>query len=255
MAESETLLEERRGAVVLLTLNRPESRNAVNQQLADALEGAFTRLREDDAVRVVVLTGSGAAFCSGADLKQGRPVETGRFLVGTQRPLTHAVDGFPKLVVAAVNGAAFGGGCELVLAADVRVAACTASFCLPEVRIGSLPGSGGIHRLVLAVGLTNAAKMLYSGEPVPALEALRIGLVSDLFKLSDLVEAASDLAGRIAANAPLSILALKQALAHEQSSSAATLERDLWALLATTDDRAEGRAAFREHRPPNYRGR
>ena len=97
MAESETLLEERRGAVVLLTLNRPESRNAVNQQLADALEGAFTRLREDDAVRVVVVTGSGAAFCSGADLKQGGPVETGRFLEGTQRPLTHAVDGFPKL--------------------------------------------------------------------------------------------------------------------------------------------------------------
>ena len=255
MARFETLLEERRGAVALLTLNRPESRNSVDQSLADALEDTFARLCEDDAVRVVVLTGSAPAFCAGSDLKQGGPVETGKVLVGTQRPLTHALDGFPKPVVAAVNGAAFGGGCELVLAADVRIAADTASFCLPEVRLGSLPGSGGIHRLVNAVGVTNAARMLYSGEPVSAPEALRIGLVSDLFALADLVEAAADLAGRIAANAPLSLLALKQALAHEQSSSAATLERDLWALLATTDDRAEGRAAFREHRPPDYKGR
>jgi E-phenylitaconyl-CoA hydratase len=255
MAEFDTLLEERRGAVALLALNRPESRNAIDQTLADALEGAFTRLREDDAVRVVVLTGSGAAFCAGADLKQVGLVDTGRVLIGSQRPLTHALDTFPKLVVAAVNGAAFGGGCELALAADVRVAAYTASFCLPEVKIGSLPGSGGIHRLVRAVGVANAARMLYSGEPVSASDALRIGLVSDLFKLSDLVEAATDLAGRIAANAPLSLLALKRALTHEQSSSAATLERDLWALLATTDDRAEGRAAFREHRLPDYRGR
>ena len=165
------------------------------------------------------------------------------------------MDAFPKPVVAAVNGAAYGGGCELALAADLRLASTKASFCLPEVRIGSIPGSGGIARLLHAVGSAVAAKMIYLGEPVTAAEALRVGLVSDVAEPAELAGEAMAIARRIAANAPLSLLAAKQALLACAAQPGIPLDRALWGMLAATGDREEGRRAFREHRAPEYRGR
>lgn len=251
---SDKLLLERREAVAVVCLNRPDQRNAIDRELASALEVALRELADDDAVRVVVLAGNGPAFCAGADLKDSRPADVGAVLVGQARRLTEAVDRFPKPVIAAVNGPAFGGGCELVLAADLRIASLSASFCLPEVRIGSIPGSGGTQRLIAAVGSSVAAKMLFTGDPIDAAEAVRVGLVSDLYEPDVLRTAALELAGRVAANAPLALLAAKQAMRAAGTAGGNDLERTLWALLATTKDRAEGRLAFRERRAPKYLG-
>jgi enoyl-CoA hydratase len=258
MSTSEGLVVERDDHVVLLRLNRPEKRNAVDSALSSALDAALRDASADDAVRAVVLTGTGSAFCAGADLVGGRPADTAGTLGGSPPRLTAPVDACTKPVLAAVNGAAFGGGCELCLAADLRVCADSATFCLPEVRIGSLPGSGGTQRLLRAVGSATAAKLLFTGESIDSGEALRVGLVSDVFPDAALVEGAMDLAARVAANAPLSLLAIKQALraiGGGDEDSGLRLERALWALLATTADRAEGRAAFKERRPPKFEGR
>jgi enoyl-CoA hydratase/carnithine racemase len=249
---------ERRGHVVVLRLNRPEKRNAVDAALAAALAGALEDAARTEEVRVAVLTGAGPAFCAGADLTGARPAGPGPMLVGSAPRLTAAVDAFCKPVLAAVNGPAFGGGCELALAADLRVAAESATFCLPEVRIGSMPGSGGVWRLVHAVGSATAAKLLYTGEPIDAAEARRVGLVSDVLADDALLDGAVALAERVAENAPLSLLAVKRVLRGAVTGGEAgglELERALWALLATTVDRAEGRAAFGERRPPHFEGR
>jgi E-phenylitaconyl-CoA hydratase len=177
----------------------------------------------------------------------------------TRARLTAPLDNFSKPVIAALNGVAVGGGLEMALACDLRIASTAARFGLTEARIGSLPGSGGTQRLFGAVPAASAWKMLLTGDSIDAPEALRIGLVSDVVPAAELRPTVAALAARIAANAPLSVRAIKVAGRAAQAGGAGemgmTLERLLWALLATTEDRAEGRAAFRERRPPNYRGR
>ncbi len=254
LESSPRILVERAEAVAVLRLNRPDKRNAIDRGLASELERRLAELAEDDAVRAVVLTGNGPAFCAGADLLDSRPADLQSVLVGRARRITDALDHFPKPVIAAVNGAASGGGCELVLASDLRIASQEATFCLPEVRIGSLPGSGGTQRLVRAVGSAVAAKLLMTGAPIDAAEAHRVGLVSDVYPAEVLLDAAMTLAVQVAANAPLSLLAAKQALALDGDGRGMQLERALWALLATSRDRAEGRLAFRERRSPRFWG-
>lgn len=254
---------ERRGKVLLLRFDRPEKRNAVDLALAAALSEAMEHAMADDEVSVVVITGSGSSFCAGADLANARPFGPAATLDGAAAPITAPLDRFTKPVVAAVNGPAYGGGCELALAADLRVAGASATFCLPEAKIGSMPGSGGVEQLCRAVGSAAAAKMLFTGEPVDAVEAARIGLVSDVFDDDVLVEEACALGGRIAQNAPLSLLAIKHAMRAVTAAGAGggentggmTLERALWGLLSTTADRAEGRAAFKDRRAPRFEGR
>jgi enoyl-CoA hydratase/carnithine racemase len=236
--------------VAWLTLNVPERRNAISNAMRGLLAEAFASLDADDSVRVVVLTGAGSAFCAGVDLKETGPPATAR--------LVAPLESFGKTVVAAVNGPALGGGFELVLACDVRVASTAATFALPEVRIGSLPGSGGTQRLARAVSPAVAAKLVLTGQHLDAESALRYGLVSDVVEPQDLVPFVQGLASTIAGNAPLSLRAAKKALraAEEQPLQAGLdLERTLWAELAETDDRAEGRAAFREGRAPRWSGR
>jgi enoyl-CoA hydratase/carnithine racemase len=208
----------------------------------------FAKLDAESDVRVVVMTGAGSAFCAGVDLKE--PSTPG--VDPVVRPLEH----FSKPVIAAVNGAAVGAGLEIALAADIRIAAASARFGLTEVRIGSLAGSGGIQRLARATSSSFAATMVYSGALVDADTALRAGLVSHVAADGELIAYATDLAATIAANAPLSLRAAKTALraAVEPSAENLALERSLWADLSTTADREEGRAAFRERRPPRFKG-
>jgi (E)-benzylidenesuccinyl-CoA hydratase len=246
----------REEAVGWITLNRPAKRNAINQEMRSALADALAGLAADDAVRVVVLTGAGTAFCAGVDLADG-PATSGHPLAAPVPPVAHPLTVFGKPLIAAINGPAVGGGLELALACDVRIAARSAQFGLPEVRIGSLPGSGGTQRLMRVMPAAVAARMLLSGDPLSAPEGLRAGLVSDLVDDDQLAGFATGLAQRIAANAPLSLRAMKQCLLAAREAPLAgglELERALWALLATTADRQEGRAAFRERRPPRFTG-
>jgi enoyl-CoA hydratase/carnithine racemase len=249
---------ERVGPVAWLTLNRPERRNAIDRTTREALLAAGTELEAADEVRVVVITGAGEAFCAGTDLKDV-PAEPPPHPLAERLPrISAALDRMSKPIIAAVNGPAAGGGLELVLAADLRIASSTATFSLPEVRVGSLPGSGGTQRLFRAVPSAVAWKLLLTGQPIDAATAERTGLVSDVVSPDQLRPTVEGLAAAIAANAPLSVRAAKAAgrAALESGLEAGfDFERALWALLATTEDRAEGRAAFREHRTPRYRGR
>lgn len=239
----------REGGVGWITLNRPDRRNAISLALRAALAEALAALDADGEVRVAVLTGAGSAFCAGVDLKD--PGDT-----RDAKPVSYALDRFEKPLLAAINGAAVGGGLELALAADLRIASRAASFALPEVKLGSLPGSGGTQRLARAASPAVAAKMLFTGGTILAEEALRCGLVSDVVEPDELLPLATEIAGRIAANAPLSLRAAKLALRTAQAESAGglALERALWGMLANTDDREEGRAAFRERRAPRFTG-
>ena len=268
------ILTSRDGPIGWITLNRPAKRNALNAEMRAGLTASLAELEADDTVRVVVLTGAGPAFCAGADLTDGPAAvpavatamiadgripapRAGHPMAARARPVAESLASFAKPLIAAVNGPAMGGGLELALACDVRIASSGARFGLPEVRIGSLPGSGGTQRLMRAVQPALAARMLLSGEPLAAEDALRAGLISDLVEPDHLADFAADLARRIAGNAPLSLRAMKQCLVAARETPLAAgleLERVLWTLLATTADRQEGRAAFREHRTPRFSG-
>ena len=249
-APNATLLASQDSGVAWLRLNRPDQRNAISLSMRSALEETLAALDADDTVRVVVLTGMGSAFCAGVDLKEAGiaagPLEA--------KPVTFALERFGKPIVAAINGPAVGGGFELALACDLRVASTSATFALPEVKLGSLPGSGGTQRLARATSVAVAAKLVFTGEPIDSAEALRCGLVSDVVEPAGLVPLADSIARAIAANAPLSLRAAKIALRAQQGDGGLAVERALWAFLSKTDDRQEGRAAFREKRPPRFEG-
>ncbi len=257
-----TLDAEHDGGVACVTLNRPDKRNAIDDATRDALAVTFARLDEDAAIRVVIFTGAGPAFCAGVDLTTPGNVAAQSAAVATpivSRPrLSAPLENFSKPVIAALNGVAVGGGLELALACDIRIAAAGARFGLPEVKIGSVPGSGGTQRLVGAVGRSFAAQMLFTGEMITAEQALASGLVSEVLAPEALMDRAWTLARTIAGNAPLSLVAIKKAFraATDQPLAAGfELERALYGALTLSEDRAEGRAAFREKRKPEFKGK
>jgi E-phenylitaconyl-CoA hydratase len=240
-------------SVALVTLNRPEKRNAINDEMRAELIEAFARFDADPSVRVVVLTGAGTAFCAGGDLSAVMiPPDP------TRSRIVEPLDQFSNPLIAAINGLAYGGGLELALACDIRIAVTTARFALPEVRIGSMPGSGGTQRLPAAVGPTLAAQMILTGEPIDAARALAAGLVSQLCEPDKLMDTALTLARTIARNAPLAVIAAKRALRAAggmHDVERLDLERRLFNALAATEDRNEGRLAFREKRQPVFKGK
>jgi E-phenylitaconyl-CoA hydratase len=245
----------RDGAIGTITLSAAERRNAISYAMREQLGEALRSFDEDPSIRVVVVTGEGSAFCSGVDLSDAAAPDPSA--IAQTKPLTLPFDELTKPLIAAVNGLAVGGGFEIVLAADIRIAAATAWFALPEVRIGSLPGSGGTQRLVRAIPPAVAAALLYTGDMLSAEDAHRYGLVSAVVAPEELTRAVHDIATRIAANAPLSVQAMKRAMRaayEERLSDGRAIERSLWEMLAATDDRAEGRAAFRDGRPPIFKG-
>jgi enoyl-CoA hydratase/carnithine racemase len=252
-AGSSAVLLEKQGGVGWLTLNRPDQRNAINQDMRDGLAAALSDLDGDATIRVVVLSGSGSAFCAGVDLTEATNGDP-----AARPPVAASFWEFRKPVIAALNGAAVGGGLEIALACDIRLAAESARFGLTEVKIGSLPGSGGTQLLPRVVGASHAARLLFTGDLIDAQEAHRIGLVSECVTSAELAGRAREIAERIARNAPLSLLAAKRSLRAAMGlpfADGQALERQLWAELASTDDRAEGRAAFREKRLPKFTGR
>lgn len=248
--------------VATIQFNRPEALNAIDPDTRLALKQAWAQAHQDDAVRVIILTGSGdKAFCVGSDLKKTMPPKEGfaELMFGRSQS-DHLLSGMDtdKPLICAINGYAMGGGLELALACDIRLAADHAQFALSEVRLGSMPGAGGTQNLPRAIGMSNAMLMMLTGDRIDAQEALRIGLVSKVVPLDELLPKAKALAQRIATNAPLSVRAIKR-LVHQGMDmplqSAIQHERYAFGLLRDTEDRIEGRVAFQEKRAPRYQGR
>lgn len=249
------VLWEKRDAVGWVTLNRPDQRNALDLDGRLELAEAFAALDADPGIRVAVLTGAGTAFCAGTDLSGHQ--DPNHPLVLLPQRLAQPLDDFSKPLLAGVNGAAAGGGFELALAADLRVASPFAKFLLPELAIGSLPGSGGTQRIFGALPSAIAGEVLFAGRVLTADEAERFGLVSAIYAADEFDRRLEELARNVAANAPLSLVAAKRAAraARDRDGSGLELERSLWAELSTSWDRTEGRAAFREKRTPRFEGR
>lgn len=254
---------EQFGHVAVLTLNRPEAMNAIDTETGDQLMEARRRVEDDPDIRVAILTGAGErAFCTGADLKKSMPppesFAQGAFGGKASGPSGIARFGSTKPLIAAINGYCVGGGLELALTCDILIASDNARFSLPEVRIGSIPGAGGTQRLTRRIAWSNAMLMLLTGDQFDAETALRYGLVSKVVPLSELVPAAREIADRIAANAPLSVRAVKKLAVMGQEiplDQGLDTEHYVWGTLRDTEDRIEGRVAFAEKRKPVFRGR
>jgi enoyl-CoA hydratase/carnithine racemase len=257
---------ERRGRVAILTMNRPEARNAINREITEALDAAYDELTVDDDVWAVVLTGAGdKAFCAGMDLKQAasRGSEPRREETSTRRATRGGFAGitlrdFPKPLIAAVNGFALGGGFEVMLACDLVVAEEQAMLGLPEVTRGIIAGAGGLVRLAQRVPLTVALELSMTGVPITASRAQELGLVNRVVPAGQSVAAAVELAEEVCANAPLAVRISKRVM----RASVAGDEADLFALqqelqreLMASEDAKEGPRAFAEKRPPIWQGR
>jgi enoyl-CoA hydratase len=252
----ETLLDKLGDGVALVRINRPEARNALNPAVREQLAQHFRDLAADEEVRCAVIAGSDKVFAAGADIKamaEASPSE----MMG--RPdLWVAIRAFPKPLVAAVNGWALGGGCELALHADMIVAGEGARFGQPEIKVGIMPGAGGTQRLTRAIGKYKAMKILLTGEPVTAREAEALGFVTEVVPDGEVLDRAVALAKSIAALPPIAARKIKEAVllgGDMPLEAALVLERQAFHLLFDTADQKEGMAAFIEKRPPKFRGR
>ena len=255
-----TVLVEKRGPVALITLNRPEKLNALNEELRQELMATLDGLARDADVRVAVLRGAGEkAFVAGADVAEfaSRTPAEQRAVYGRRR-VYDAVAEFSKPLIVAVHGHCLGGGCELALACDVRVADRTARFAQAEIRLGLIPGAGGTQRLARLVGSGQAMRLALTGDPIDAEEAYRIGLVEVLTAEGKHVETALELAQRMARWSPVALNLVKAAVrqAFESPLSAGLAhEKELFLAAFASDDGREGVRAFLEKREPRFEGR
>ena len=258
MSDYNTILVEQRGAVTLVTLNRPQALNALNSEVLKELIAAFAAYDTDDSQHCLVLTGSEKAFAAGADIKemsgQGfADMYSSDFFAGWEK-----VTATRKPWLAAVAGYALGGGCEVAMMADFIIAADSAKFGQPEIKLGVTPGMGGSQRLALAVGKAKAMEMCLTGRMMDAAEAERAGLVARVVPADQLVEEALKVAGEIAGMAPLAAIATKEMVnaAYEMNlAQGIVFERRLFHGLFGTEDQKEGMAAFIEKRAGNFTGR
>lgn len=252
------ILVQREGAILTLTLNRPDKLNAIDGAMLDALDEVLGDIERDREIRAVILSGAGRAFSAGADIKEWTaltPLEFARSWGLRGHALFDRLAALPSPVIAALNGIAFGGGLELALCADIRIAATEVRLGLPEVTIAALPGWGGTQRLPRLIGPGRAKHMILTGQPIDAARAEAWGLVSEVVSADVLPARARELATQIAANAPLSVQASKRLVeAALPLAPAATLETHAGALCGGAEDAREGRASFLERRPPRYQG-
>lgn len=255
---NDPVLYETRGAVAILTLNRPEQRNSVNIDLTHALRAALARLEADETVRVAILTGAGDVFCAGMDLKAFLDGDGETILSGEGRFAGFVQAKRTKPIIAAVNGPALAGGCELALACDLIVASETAFFGLPEPGVGIFAGAGGPFRLARKIPLGKAMELVLTGDRLSAQDAHAYGMVNDLSAPDKVLDAAVSLAERIIRNAPLSVsasLELMRAASQEAERELWAMNDRLWADVVASDDAREGPSAFIEKRAPQWNGR
>lgn len=256
----ENILLERRGRVALVTINRPDKLNALNIKTREELANALDELRADAEIRVVVLTGAGEkAFVAGADINEfaGRTAVQQRAVMKARNIFVTAED-FPKPLIAMINGFCLGGGCELALSCDIRIASEKARFGQPEINLGIIPGGGGTQRLTRLVGEGKAMQMILTGEMIDAQEALRLGLANEVHPVADLETKTMELASKIAEKSPVALAMAKTAVkAAARTTLRAGLDQeiDLFALCFSSEDKEEGVRAFLEKRKPEFKGR
>ena len=257
----ETVLYEKKTGIAYITLNRPKVLNALNKRAIADLKAAFEDARDDSEVNGVILTGAGdKAFIAGADINEvatDTPVQAEEKTRRGQELMT-LIENLGKPVIAAVNGFALGGGCEAALASTIRLAAETAKFGLPEVKLGIMPGYGGTQRLPRLVGKGVALQLILTGGMIGAQEAYRIGLVNEVVKPTELISRAEAILKQIAANAPLSVKYALHAVNNGVETSLSEgllLEASLVAICTSTEDKKEGTSAFLEKRPAKFQGR
>ena len=257
----DNLFIERDGATAIVTISRPKVLNALNTQTLDELRRAILELTQDEGVRVVILTGAGEkAFVAGADINE-LAVQTptsGREHALAGQQVFDLIENLGKPVIAAINGYALGGGCELAMACTLRLAADTARLGQPEIALGLIPGYAGTQRLPRLVGKGKAMEMMLTGTPITADEAHRIGLVNRVVPAADLMTSARALAAQLAANAPIAMRYIINAVntgVEIPFADACQYEATLFGLVASTDDMREGTAAFLEKRKPAFNGR
>jgi enoyl-CoA hydratase/carnithine racemase len=255
------LIERSADGIVTLTLNRPEAANALSRALLTELLATLDDLRYDTTARCVILTGSGGkVFCAGADLKERRELD----IPGAKRAsamigeVALKLEALPQPVIVALSGGAYGGGCEIALGGDIRIAAAGIRIGLTETSLGIIPGAGGTQRLPRLVGVSRAKELIYTARRITAEEALEIGLVNHVVVAEQLLEKANLLAHEMVKNAPLSLAQAKLAInkgTDVDLANGLAIESAAYAPLWATEDRLEGLQAFKEKRPPVYKGK
>jgi len=257
----ETLRAEREGRLGLITLDRPGALNALNHQMSEELQAVMEQWERSGDVHAVILTGAGEkAFVAGADIKEMHALTAGSAHAFLRKVLValSAVERFPYPVIAAVNGIAFGGGCEIAMACDIRIASERARFAQPEVGLGIIPGGGGTQRLPRLIGLARARELIYTGRALTADEALHLGLLNRVVPADQLQAEARALAAEILTKGPLALRAAKEATALSANTPLPEgLEGEILrcSLLWDTADQKEGMQAFMERRRPQFQGR
>lgn len=257
------LIIEKSGSVGRLIFNRPEVLNAYDKALSDAIKQGFEELAGDDSVRVIVVTGKGRAFMAGADLNMVNGWTRLGALENTKAALAEMLDtkifeDCPKPTIAAINGLAFGMGCEIAMACDFRIAVENAKFGQPEIKVGIIPGAGGTQRLLRLVGPTKALELISTGEPISAQEALQLGLLNKVVSADKLMEEVEVFVSRLLDKGDVALGICKRAVYQGGDlplDHALRLERELFCEILMTEDALEGTQAFLEKRKPQFKGR
>lgn len=260
MANYETITVEKRGGVAILTINRPDKLNALNNAVHAEGVAALDELRSDDEVRVLVITGAGEkSFIAGADISEfaGKsPLDQRNSFY--KRTLFNSIDTFPKPVIAMVNGFCLGGGNELALACDIRICTPNAKFSQPEINLGIMPGGGGTQRLTRLIGEGRSMEMMLTGDMIDAETAHKFGLVNHVYNADELEAKTMELANKIAEKAPIALQLCKEAVKFASRSNldeGLRREVDLFAICFSTEDKTEGVSAFLEKRKPVFKGK
>lgn len=249
-------LETDKQGIATVTINRPKKLNALNDEVLNELADVFKTIQIDEDITGVIVTGSGdKAFVAGADIKELRELDnrSGRMASQKGQQIFQLVEDTRKLVIAAVNGYALGGGAELAMACHLRIASKNAVFGLPEVGLGLIPGYGGTQRLPALIGKARALEMILTGKQVKAEQAQEIGLVNGIGE--NPVEAAKDMLGKVLKNGPLAVREAIKAVYHSDHRSGYQVEADIFGQLCETEDFIEGTSAFLEKRKPEFKGK
>lgn len=257
----ENVRAENREGILVITIDRPRVLNALNAQTVEEIARVFDEARDDDAVKAVILTGGGEkAFVAGADINElatKSPMD-GKATSERGQAILSRIERFPKIVIAAINGFALGGGCEIALACHLRIASEKAQIGLPEVTLGIIPGYGGTQRMARLLGKARALELICTGDRISAPEAERIGLVNRVVAAESLMSSAEELARKVMSRSPVAVQAAIEAVNHGSEMTfeeGQFLEATLFGLLCASEDKKEGMAAFLEKRVANFQGR
>jgi enoyl-CoA hydratase len=248
-----------RDRIAWITIDRPEVRNALDLQTVNELHAVIAEINNSEDAGVAVLTGAGdRVFVAGADIRSIRERKMKDALKGINTRLFKAIEDCEKPVIAAVNGFAFGGGCELALSCDIRICSDQAKFALPEASLGIIPAAGGMYRMARVAGIGITKEMILTGEPIDAQRALQTGIVSRVVPMNELLKTAEDIAQKILSRGPLAILLAKRSLnliTQMPTEAAMALECVVQGILFDSEDKQEGTTAFLEKRPPHFEGK